>query len=651
MKKKMLRLGFLLGVLMLNAQAAFLLDNFNRGDTALSTDSTYVGGAWIHSSTNMRSAVKSYELALDIPVTQSANFLMYNLGIKTLSAGDEDFQMTLDMRIPNSSIYAGIAFNIQDSNNFYAIRIKTGTTQYQVIKVVDGAVSALVSETSSSAFVANVSYTLSVASISPYNYTFEITQTGSTNTLNAVSSFNDSGTDFVDGYGGIYFWTGLASAAIDAYYDNFRIDNSYIRTQLNVIDFGAIGDGYHDDTQAFQDAFDAGADLYVPVGTYRLTSTLTLPAPFKVTGAGADSTVLLFENMGGYSGSSGIEITPSYTYRSGSQMSDLTLAIKGANGKYAISTPQGSSVYNTLPTYVFERLKFIGDVESSTYEGLYDYGWLKYINLGDGQGHVCRDIEIFGNYGFTQDPAVSTADSSIGFCLGGLQNQGGLLMPIIDHCLVRNVGIGVQFDYRVSNPLVTDSRFDLCYRGIYSPYSAVSGTDYGVLEAQLQALNIDAQLSGVYFAKSAFLDLNSVRVTRSSGGYNHVNTWVGIKLVDVDDIKLTNILVANGSSSYSNSHIGMWLKQCEWGTVSGYACGSNMTRGLWLDASEGPVSFLSILGATFTGPSSSSFYFTGGSFTAVSISGDKHTTGTTAYIYDASVNKSQIQFATWTTAQ
>lgn len=651
MKKKILVLGLLFGLFTLNVNAAFFLDDFNRGDTSLSTNSAYVGGAWIHSGTNMRSAVKSNELALDIPATQSTNFLMYNLSIQTLSVGDESFQMTSDLRIPNNSIYGGIAFNIQDANNFYAVRIKTGTAQYQVIRVINGSVFSLVSETGANTFSANTLYTLSVASVAPYNYSFKIAQTGSTNALNTVTSFSDSGSAFTNGFGGLYFWTGLASAAIDAYYDNFRIDNSYTRSQLNVMDFGAVGDGSHDDTSAFQAAFNAGADVYIPMGTYRLTSTLTLPAPFRVTGSGADSTVLQFENMGGYSGSSGIEITPSYTYRSGSLMSDFTVAIKGANGKYAISTPRGGDIYSTLPTYVLERMKFIGDIESSTCEGLYDYGWLKYINLGDGQGHVCRDIEIFGNYNFAQDPAVTTADNSIGFCLGGLQNQGGLLMPVIDHCLTHNVGIAVQFDYRVSNPLVINSRFDRCYRGIYSPNPAVSGTDYSVLEAQLQALNIDAQLSGIYFAKSAYLDVNSLRVTRSSGGYNHPNTWLGIKLVDVDDVKLSNIFVASGSASYSSAHIGILLKQCEWGTVSGYACGANMTRGLWLDASDGPVSGMSIFGATFNSPSGSSFYFTGGNFLAVSISGDKHTSGTMAYAYDAFVNKSQIAFATWTTAQ
>lgn len=649
MKKQIIRVGLLLGACWMSANAAFVFNDFNGADTGLSFDSSSVGGSWVHSSTNMRTAIKSNQLALDIPVTQSANFLLYNTSLETLTATGESFEMTMDARMVGSSIYGGVAFNIQDASNFYAIRIKTGTGLYQVIRVVDGSVSAMAAETLGAAFAANVSYTFNISSDTAYSYAFHIVQTGTTNVLNTTTSFTDSNSNFTNGYGGGYFWTGLGSQAIDAYYDNFRIDNSYTRTQLNVMDFGALGDGDHDDTSAFQDAFDASADVYIPVGTYRVTSTLILPAPFRIVGAGADSTVIQFENMGGFTGNSGIVVETAGTYRSGSYMSDLTIAIKGANGKSAISTPRGGSIYSTLPTYIFERIKFVGDVEDGTCAGLYDYGWARYLDLGDGQGHVCRDIEMFGCYDFTGDPASTTTDSSIGFYLSSVQNEGGLLMPIVDHCFTHYVGVGVQFGYRMSNPMIVNSQFDRCWRGIYSPYGAVTGTDYGVLEAQLHALNINAQLAGVYFAKSAFLDINSVRVTRDAGGYDHSSTWAGVKLVEVDDLKLSNIRVQNDSSSYSNTHIGMWLNQCEWGTISGYNCGANMDRGLWF---EDEVHFMSVFGATFDSPSSSSFYFTGDQFVQLSISGDKHTSGTTPYAYAITdSSKSEIKFADWTPAQ
>lgn len=649
MKRYAMAMGLALGCGIVSAKAAVYSDDFNREDTAYSTNSANVGSGWVHSSANMRTAIKGNRLSLDIPTTQNANFLLYNTVRQTLNSGTTNFfEMSADVMIPGAGAYGGVAFNIQDSNNFYVLRIKTNSGQYQMLRVVNGNLGVLVSVTGGAVFSAGTTYTFKVSSSAPYSFNFTITEAGSSTVLNATTTASDSGGNFVDGYGGFYQYTGQGSIVEDASYDNFLLENSIERVQVNVLDFGAIGNGSHDDTTAFQAAFDASADVYVPAGTYRLTATLDLPSPFRVVGAGADSSVLRFENMGGYAGASGIEVGKATAYRSGSHMADLTIAIKGSNGKYAISTPRGADIYNTFPTYVFERMKFTGGIEDGTYAGLYDFGWERYLDLGDGQGHVCRDIEIFGSYDFTQDPASTAADSSTAFYISGAQNQGGVLLPIIDHCITHCVGIGVQFGYRASNPLVTESRFDHCYRGIYSPNGVPSGSDYGALEVQLQTLDIDAQRSGVHFEKSAFLDIDSVSVTRAAGGYDHADTWRGFYITDVDDLKITGTSAQNPSAAYSNAHVGMWLHQCEFGIISGYDCGENMTYGLILDNA---IHYFSVFGATFQSPSAGSIYFDGANFSQVSVSGDKHSAGSIPYAYGASVNKSEIKFADWTPAQ
>jgi len=62
------------------------------------------------------------------------------------------------------------------------------------------------------------------------------------------------------------------------------------RKQLFVTDFGAIGDGIADDTEPFQEAIDSaaiqGGTVQVPVGNYRITQTLKVPAGVKLNGAG-----------------------------------------------------------------------------------------------------------------------------------------------------------------------------------------------------------------------------------------------------------------------------------------------------------------------------------------------------------------------------
>ncbi len=70
---------------------------------------------------------------------------------------------------------------------------------------------------------------------------------------------------------------------------------------LNVLHYGALGDGSHDDTVAIQAALDyagslGGATVYFPAGIYKTTAQLTWPDASNITlaGAGAGQSVLKF---------------------------------------------------------------------------------------------------------------------------------------------------------------------------------------------------------------------------------------------------------------------------------------------------------------------------------------------------------------------
>ena len=65
--------------------------------------------------------------------------------------------------------------------------------------------------------------------------------------------------------------------------------DSYIVADANVLAFGALGNGYTDDTTAFQAAIDyvsslGGGTVYVPAGYYCLTKTLDLPIGVGLVG-------------------------------------------------------------------------------------------------------------------------------------------------------------------------------------------------------------------------------------------------------------------------------------------------------------------------------------------------------------------------------
>lgn len=62
---------------------------------------------------------------------------------------------------------------------------------------------------------------------------------------------------------------------------------------VSVKQFGAYGDGTHDDTAVIQSALNAGlAALYIPSGTYKISTALTLANPMRIFGDGYPETVL-----------------------------------------------------------------------------------------------------------------------------------------------------------------------------------------------------------------------------------------------------------------------------------------------------------------------------------------------------------------------
>lgn len=64
-----------------------------------------------------------------------------------------------------------------------------------------------------------------------------------------------------------------------------------LRDFISVKDFGAIGDGVADDTTKIQSAINAGASVYFPAGTYKITANITIPSNRLIFGQG-DSTII-----------------------------------------------------------------------------------------------------------------------------------------------------------------------------------------------------------------------------------------------------------------------------------------------------------------------------------------------------------------------
>lgn len=109
----------------------------------------------------------------------------------------------------------------------------------------------------------------------------------------------DSDTDYEvwvhNGHGGRYGWSGPLKLHIDKL-------NPLVWSgkTLSVKDFGAIGDGIHDDSGAIQHAINSAEDgdkVYFPAGTYRLVSNgIECNKKLSLEGEGSDITVLLTDS-------------------------------------------------------------------------------------------------------------------------------------------------------------------------------------------------------------------------------------------------------------------------------------------------------------------------------------------------------------------
>jgi hypothetical protein len=72
---------------------------------------------------------------------------------------------------------------------------------------------------------------------------------------------------------------------------------------VNVMDYGAVGDGVADDTNAIKNAMNAapaGTAIYLPAGTYKTTSKIKITKSIVIRGAGVDQTKIICGNPNDY---------------------------------------------------------------------------------------------------------------------------------------------------------------------------------------------------------------------------------------------------------------------------------------------------------------------------------------------------------------
>ena len=86
--------------------------------------------------------------------------------------------------------------------------------------------------------------------------------------------------------------TETVNLLIEKMFDEGRIDAKALKDYVTPQMYGAMGDGVHDDTEAFQAAFENSKIVFVPKGYYKISSAITIPVGGALVGLSSEATTI-----------------------------------------------------------------------------------------------------------------------------------------------------------------------------------------------------------------------------------------------------------------------------------------------------------------------------------------------------------------------
>lgn len=223
MKKSMITISLLCAASA--AWATLVVDDFERTVLA-TTDATAFNANLPGYATWMQDTAKEWQISGGYMHSHvaAAPGLLYENSLQTTSGGGDSFTVSMDISVKQNAVWgAGVLFNYQDESNYYMLRIKSDTTQYQVLKCVGGGLSGISGATtdniSGSNFGRDLWYTVTITSDTAYKFDYTITPKGSSTVL-ASGTKTDAGAHFAGGHAGLY----TGAPGWSAGHDNFSLE-------------------------------------------------------------------------------------------------------------------------------------------------------------------------------------------------------------------------------------------------------------------------------------------------------------------------------------------------------------------------------------------------------------------------------------------
>lgn len=216
-----------------------------------------------------------------------------------------------------------------------------------------------------------------------------------------------------------------------------------LESSVSVKEFGAIGNGYADDTRAIQKALNTSKTIILPKGTYLVNSTITIPPETILKGSGRDTIIKMKKATG--------DDINSIILLSGDHCSIEDLSLDGSDVVNGIAFKEHTYHFNVKNVLIRNCLK-----------GLYDYQ-----SLWMGQ---------FNN--------IHCVNCEVGFSFANNNDKTSL---ILNNCWCENCGTPYRF-YRVNYSTLNGCGCDWCNYQTNNPYTKGYGKEdsqYGLYHFEL----------------------------------------------------------------------------------------------------------------------------------------------------------------------
>lgn len=282
-------------------------DDFNRADVVGTSDGTLIGPNY--AMTGVTAAVPTFQIIngqLAMAGSGNNSILVYRGFPISNSGPGESFTLSADIKAfsaQDGSVIPGLAFNIQNATNFYAVRFSNGNTagsgMLQCYIQNGGAVSGPVN-VSTPWVKTNGVYTLTVASTNAGVFNYSLS--GGTNSVSGTWTVANPA--YTNGYAGLYD----NSPTSDPRFDNFSVASFSPAASNRLSTAGAVAvasDAVLDLGGSFQTLANVGGSGTVSNGTLSVTGAIT-PG-----GEGTVGTLTVVANAVGLSGKLRVDVAAS----------------------------------------------------------------------------------------------------------------------------------------------------------------------------------------------------------------------------------------------------------------------------------------------------------------------------------------------------